>query len=668
MSLEDNKENVAEKLSDFDILKNWQTNFQSQHGHQPSKNDFKTAPVEVQEAGARYQKSKKSADTTLTPKIQNISLKSDLNFSLKKTGPKKSNLALKIANKRKNTENPENVATQSANAISLPADPSSASKNSSDPQNLDPTESFPEAEPFETLPAAKKSKKMTFTSSNFGLSDNLDQYEKQVEAESKTSLDLNAVSPISDLSSVAISPFDLNAVREANLKSPKKSRPNMVNKSQLFNDLKKNMSPSGHKFNVDSPLIGEDPTENQSPQTSKINFFEKRKLEQKSSLKTSQTLEKMADKVDKAVPISQNFLKLDLKKKVFQKGGNNAKKLQKQVYKEKLNKKFGGSLSKKSGGSSFNAGNASGKYVNSKWGNTTEQKCYNCGLPGHFSKDCTQKKNAKFDQKILDNLKSEFKAAEIEKINVEIDQILEKMDKDKYENFECETEISISENRKLVQKVTSGSVVFSDAEIYSCLQNNFGFENFREGQLEAIQAILQARRNTLVVLATGQGKSLTFQIPALLLYRKYKFLTLVISPLVSLMDDQVKNLPKALPACRINSSMNEKQKDKVMSDLAASKYAMLYISPEAVNSWCSNPDSQFLRDLPPIGLAVIDEIHCLSQWSHSFRPSYLRICAILKRLHIPVLMGLTATATKDTCNDNCSYFCSYRLYFLGLHF
>ena len=113
----------------------------------------------------------------------------------------------------------------------------------------------------------------------------------------------------------------------------------------------------------------------------------------------------------------------------------------------------------------------------------------------------------------------------------------------------------------------------------------------------------------------------------------------------------MKNLPKHLPAARIHSHMKDDQKTKMLEGIRARKYALLFISPEAINAWCASPDSSFLKELPPIAMAVIDEVHCLSQWSHSFRPSYLRVCNILRRLHVPVLMGLTATATKDTCRE-----------------
>ena len=686
-----NKENEPPApKSDKEILTAWQKSFKSIHNRDPSKEDFKSAPENVQQAGSRYQKSKSSS--SYSPK-KDISLKSDLKgFSLK--GSKsKSSIGLKIAKKRKALEEAQepfssNIRVENVNENKNLEENPENNKNHERITAIFPESNFPEqiqlppkqksikfSSNYHEILADLEPEKSNFTSSS-NVIKNTSPYLNHEASETDTETIVQDCSPYasecSSLSNCAISPFDFPVNKGINIKSPRKVRANLELEAARRHLLKTDPSCS-QKFDLDirnQPLVADSGILTESPSkttkenggcnSTKTNIFEKTKLQKLQKIQKFKTDEAskaskaLADKIDKAnfgsAMISQNFQKLDMKKKIFVKGGNNAKKLQKQVYKEKLNKKFGGTFAKNSKNSSSSSKTGGGR-VNPKWGNTTETKCFKCGLPGHWAADCST--NKKLDQNVLDNLKKDFNPEEIDQIHADIDNLLKTLDKEKYESFECETEITISENRKLIQKPTSLSsneVKFSDEEISDGLRS-FGFETFREGQKEAISAILKDRRNTLVVLATGQGKSLTFQIPAMLLYKKFKFLTLIISPLVSLMDDQVKNLPKSLPACRINSQMTEKQKDKVMLDLALGKYAMLYISPEAINSWCSNPDSPFLRDLPPIGLAVIDEIHCLSQWSHSFRPSYLRVCSILKRLHVPVLMGLTATATKETCHE-----------------
>uniref|UniRef100_H2ZP13 Helicase ATP-binding domain-containing protein n=1 Tax=Ciona savignyi TaxID=51511 RepID=H2ZP13_CIOSA len=132
---------------------------------------------------------------------------------------------------------------------------------------------------------------------------------------------------------------------------------------------------------------------------------------------------------------------------------------------------------------------------------------------------------------------------------------------------------------------------------------------------------------------------------------KHSSITLVISPLVSLMDDQVHGLPKFLRATRLHSGMTKDQRENVMIEIQKGNVDILLVSPEALTSWAGmSPYYSPLAKLPPISFVCVDECHCLSEWSHSFRPSYLRVCKVLKdQLGIKCLVGLTATSTRSTC-------------------
>uniref|UniRef100_A0A8C0UYZ1 DNA 3'-5' helicase n=1 Tax=Cyanistes caeruleus TaxID=156563 RepID=A0A8C0UYZ1_CYACU len=167
-----------------------------------------------------------------------------------------------------------------------------------------------------------------------------------------------------------------------------------------------------------------------------------------------------------------------------------------------------------------------------------------------------------------------------------------------------------------------------------------GYNSFRPGQAEAIMRVLSGI-STLVVLPTGMGKSLCYQLPAFLYHRHSGSISLVISPLVSLMDDQVSGLPSALKAVCIHSNLSQSQSGKAQ---------ILLLSPESLVG--SGSFSRFFRDFPPVAFACLDEAHCVSQWSHNFRPAYLRICKVLReRFGVRCFLGLTATATAATARD-----------------
>lgn len=188
-------------------------------------------------------------------------------------------------------------------------------------------------------------------------------------------------------------------------------------------------------------------------------------------------------------------------------------------------------------------------------------------------------------------------------------------------------------------------------EVFEALKK-FGHEKFRHGQEEAVMRILSGN-STLVTLSTGSGKSLCYQLPAYLYAKRSPCITLVISPLVSLMDDQVTGVPKFLSAASLHTAQPEKQRKKVMEKVKEGTLDILLISPEAVVAGeKSTGFGALLRQLPPIAFACIDEAHCISQWSHNFRPSYLMVCKVLReKLGVKTVLGLTATATKSTAKS-----------------
>ncbi|KAJ8933212.1 hypothetical protein NQ314_014159 [Rhamnusium bicolor] len=188
-----------------------------------------------------------------------------------------------------------------------------------------------------------------------------------------------------------------------------------------------------------------------------------------------------------------------------------------------------------------------------------------------------------------------------------------------------------------------GSTVATPLEVYKTL-NKFGHSSFRPGQEQAIMRILSGK-STLVTLSTGSGKSLCYQLPAYLYSQREPCISLIISPLVSLMDDQVVGIPKFMKAACLHSNQTKIQRQKILEAISMGELSILLISPEAVVAGFGS----LLRKLPPIAFACIDEAHCVSQWSHNFRPSYLMICRVLREsLGVKNILGLTATATRAT--------------------
>ncbi len=175
------------------------------------------------------------------------------------------------------------------------------------------------------------------------------------------------------------------------------------------------------------------------------------------------------------------------------------------------------------------------------------------------------------------------------------------------------------------------------------LKSAFGYDKFRPGQEAAVSAIL-AGRDTVVVLPTGGGKSLCFQVPALLL----PGLTVVVSPLISLMKDQVDALTaRGLPAAFINSTLTSGQVSDRLARADRGEIKLLYVAPERFDF---GRTAEGLRKAG-VSLLAIDEAHCISQWGHDFRPSYLRVKKVHEALGSPTTIALTATATPEVRRD-----------------
>lgn len=176
------------------------------------------------------------------------------------------------------------------------------------------------------------------------------------------------------------------------------------------------------------------------------------------------------------------------------------------------------------------------------------------------------------------------------------------------------------------------------------LKNYFGYDTFRPGQEEIIEAILNGR-DAMAIMPTGAGKSVCYQVPALLL----PGITLVVSPLISLMQDQVKALNDVgVHAAFINSALTEGQIRKALSLAAQGVYKIIYVAPERLESW------EFLdfATHTEISMVTVDEAHCISQWGQDFRPSYVKIVDFIRKLgRRPVVSAFTATATENVRDD-----------------
>jgi ATP-dependent DNA helicase RecQ len=175
------------------------------------------------------------------------------------------------------------------------------------------------------------------------------------------------------------------------------------------------------------------------------------------------------------------------------------------------------------------------------------------------------------------------------------------------------------------------------------LQKHFGFSDFREGQADVVESVLEGK-DVVVVMPTGGGKSLCYQLPAMMI----DGVTLVVSPLIALMKDQVDALARrGLPTTFINSSLSYAETNKRLSEIRRGLHRMVYIAPERFRS------EHFMEAIGEVNvkLFAVDEAHCISHWGHDFRPDYLRLKESVERLNRPQVIALTATATQQVRGD-----------------
>ena len=179
--------------------------------------------------------------------------------------------------------------------------------------------------------------------------------------------------------------------------------------------------------------------------------------------------------------------------------------------------------------------------------------------------------------------------------------------------------------------------------IHEILRKHWGYESFRPCQEDIITSILNGN-DTLGLLPTGGGKSITFQVPALV----FDGLTIVITPLISLMKDQVDNLRQlGIKAVYIHSGLTKSEHRLAIDKCRLGKVKLLYLSPEKLQSTSM---INYLR-LMDVKLIVVDEAHCISQWGYDFRPSYLNINTIRKLFPVAPILALTASATPEVVDD-----------------
>lgn len=183
-------------------------------------------------------------------------------------------------------------------------------------------------------------------------------------------------------------------------------------------------------------------------------------------------------------------------------------------------------------------------------------------------------------------------------------------------------------------------------EAKGILRSYFGYDEFRNGQNAIIEQVLEGK-DTVAIMPTGGGKSICYQVPSLIL----PGITVVISPLISLMKDQVDALINAgIPATFINSSISSSEMQERLNGIASGKFKLLYIAPERLEA----PSFVELLKSIDVSMVAIDEAHCISQWGHDFRPSYLLIKKFIQYIRPkPVILALTATATPNVKEDIC---------------
>ncbi|MEO7495515.1 MAG: ATP-dependent DNA helicase RecQ [Massilia sp.] len=179
--------------------------------------------------------------------------------------------------------------------------------------------------------------------------------------------------------------------------------------------------------------------------------------------------------------------------------------------------------------------------------------------------------------------------------------------------------------------------------INKLLRRVFGIERLRDGQQQVIDSVLD-RKDTLAIMPTGSGKSLCYQIPAKMLSGT----TIVVSPLISLMKDQLEKLAElGISVSQFNSTLKREEEETALAGLRAARHEIVFCTPERL----AMPEFLAVLRQIEIDLVVIDEAHCISQWGHDFRPAYIEMAASIEALGRPPVLALTATATQDVIDD-----------------
>ncbi|XP_077614319.1 ATP-dependent DNA helicase Q4 isoform X2 [Crocuta crocuta] len=344
-----------------------------------------------------------------------------------------------------------------------------------------------------------------------------------------------------------------------------------------------------------------------------------------------------------AVRSRGNYVRLNMKQKRYARGSAlRGRLLRKQMWKQKWQKK----------GEHFGGGQPT---------DTVENSCFRCGQLGHWPSQCPQ------PERTLAPWKKGGEDEDDTQMLPTLEEVVQRTGTTRLPVSEEDPDRAGSEPLATMEQPVpqapclppavpplyppgpSGQVAETPTEVFQALEQ-LGHRAFRPGQEHVVMRILSGI-STLLVLPTGAGKSLCYQLPALLYARRSPCLTLVISPLLSLMDDQVSGLPPCLKAACIHSGMTKKQRDSALKKVQAAQVHVLMLSPEALVGAGAGTSGCF-RQLPPVAFACVDEAHCLSQWSHNFRPCYLRVCKVLREhMGVRCFLGLTATATRSTSRD-----------------
>ncbi|XP_054548763.1 ATP-dependent DNA helicase Q4 [Talpa occidentalis] len=336
-----------------------------------------------------------------------------------------------------------------------------------------------------------------------------------------------------------------------------------------------------------------------------------------------------------AARVTGNYVRLHMKQRRYTRGTMHSRLLRRQVWKQKWQKK------------AYLVGHRSGA--------TAEASCFQCGQLGHWASRCPQREPASAPPKAVGGAEGGRQMPfTLEEGAREPGVASHYVAEGKEDTEPPESEPLGPAEPCLPQPVPplyplgpSGQVAETPAEVFQALRQ-LGHQAFRPGQEQAVMRVLSGL-STLLVLPTGAGKSLCYQLPAVLYARRQPCLALVVSPLLSLMDDQMSGLPRGLGAACVHSGMTRQQREAVWKKVQAAKVQVLMVSPETL---VGPGGTSHLPQLPPISFACLDEAHCLSQWAHNFRPCYLRVCKVLReQLGVRCFLGLTATATRRTARD-----------------